>query len=94
MKVKEKLADSYVKSVVERGCRCDDCLRDWLGEYQTSDIQGAFLAGFEAAKDLAARKFEGHEQEFKTDNDSVEFTYRVMAIISEHIRSLGEEEAK
>jgi hypothetical protein len=35
-----------------------------------------------------ARIFEGNEQTFSTDIDSVDFTYRVMAIISENIRSL------
>jgi hypothetical protein len=79
MKLNDKLANAYTDYVNFYGV-----------ESEVEIARKAYLAGFEAALDLAAKQFEGHEQTFNTEDDSVEFTYRVMSIISQYIRKTGE----
>ncbi len=52
-------------------------------------MRTAYIEGFKEAVERAAKKFEGHEQHFKGGcDDSVDFTYRVMQIVSDNIRSV------
>jgi len=53
-----------------------------------SALNEAEARGRKAGLEEAARLFEGHEQTFKTDDDEVALTYRVMLIIAENIRAL------
>jgi hypothetical protein len=61
-----------------------------------SEAYLAYLAGFDKAREMVAKKFDpysnGHRQTFETDNDGVDLTYRIMAIIEEHILDTGEDE--
>jgi hypothetical protein len=83
MTLKERLAEEFARAKDHQG-----------GGYNEFWIELGYLAGFEKGVAEAARKFEGHNQEFKTYFDETTLTYRVMDIIAEHIRLTGTEESK